>query len=50
MNESIVNIPSYQVSVGDIVSLTDKSKKQEEVKQALEISASRPDCRLAESG
>ena len=44
VNESIVNIPSYQVSVGDIVSLTDKSKKQERVKQALEISASRPDC------
>ena len=44
VNESVVNIPSYQVSVGDIVSLTDKSKKQERVKQALEISASRPDC------
>ena len=45
VNESVVNIPSYQVSVGDTVSLTDKSKNQDrEVKQALEISASRPDC------
>ena len=44
VNESVVNIPSYQVSVGDTVSLTDKSKNQDRVKQALEISASRPDC------
>ena len=44
VNESVVNIPSYQVSVGDSVSLTDKSKEQDRVKQALEISASRPDC------
>ena len=43
VNESVVNIPSYQVSVGDTVSLTDKSKNQDRVKQALEISASRPD-------
>ena len=44
VNESVVNIPSYQVSVGDTISLTDKSKNQDRVKQALEISASRPDC------
>jgi len=44
VNESVVNIPSYQVSVGDTVSLTEKSKNQDRVKQALEISASRPDC------
>ena len=44
VDESVVNIPSYQVSVGDTVSLTDKSKNQDRVKQALEISASRPDC------
>lgn len=44
VNESVVNIPSYQVSVGDTVSLTDKSKEQDRVKQALEISASRPEC------
>ena len=44
VNESVVNIPSYQVSVGDTVSLTDKSKNQDRVKQALDISASRPDC------
>tara|TARA_X000000368_G_C22949004_1_gene675745 strand:+ start:531 stop:1151 length:621 start_codon:yes stop_codon:yes gene_type:complete len=44
VNESVVNIASYQVSVGDTVSLTDKSKNQDRVKQALEISASRPDC------
>jgi len=44
VNESVVNIPSYQVSVGDTVSLTDKSKEQDRVKQALEISTSRPEC------
>ena len=44
VNESVVNIPSYQVSVGDSVSLTDKSKEQDRVKQALEISTSRPEC------
>ena len=44
VNEGVVNIPSYQVSVGDTVSLTDKSKNQDRVKQALEISTSRPDC------
>ena len=44
VNEGVVNIPSYQVSVGDTISLTEKSKGQDRVKQALEISSSRPDC------
>ena len=44
VNEGVVNIPSYQVSVGDTISLTEKSKGQDRVKQSLEISSSRPDC------
>ncbi|MFL2698048.1 MAG: 30S ribosomal protein S4 [Gammaproteobacteria bacterium] len=44
VNEGVVNIPSYQVSVGDTISLTEKSKGQDRVKHSLEISSSRPDC------
>ena len=44
VNGSIVNIPSYQVQSGDIVSLTEKAKTQKRVLQAIEISSSRPDC------
>ena len=44
VNGSIVNIPSYQVQSGDIVSLTEKAKAQKRVLQAIEISSSRPDC------
>ena len=44
VNGSIVNIPSYQVQSGDLVSLTEKAKTQKRVLQAIEISSSRPDC------
>ncbi len=43
VNGSIVNIPSYQVQSGDIVSLTEKAKSQKRLKLAIEISNSRPE-------
>ncbi len=37
VNGSIVNIPSYQVSGGDVVSVREKAKKQLRIKSSLEI-------------
>ena len=37
VNGSIVNIPSYQVDGGDVVSVREKAKKQLRIKSALEI-------------
>lgn len=37
VNGSIVNIPSAQVSAGDLISIRDKSKKQLRIKSAIEI-------------
>ena len=42
------NIPSYQLSPGDTVSLKEKAKNQKRVKEALEISSSRPECEWLE--
>ena len=44
VNEFSVNIPSYQLSAGDVVSLSDKGKQQDRVKYALEHSSTREDC------
>ena len=44
VNEFSVNIPSYQLSAGDVVSLSDKGKQQDRVKYALEHSSKREDC------
>ncbi|MBA6414141.1 30S ribosomal protein S4 [Parahaliea sp. F7430] len=41
VNGSIVNIPSYQVQAGDVVSLREKAKKQLRVQSALALSAQR---------
>lgn len=38
VNGKIVNIPSYQINPGDLVSLTKKSTKQSRVKNALKLS------------
>jgi small subunit ribosomal protein S4 len=38
VNGRIVNLPSYQVKVGDVVSLADKAKEQLRVKEALTLS------------
>ena len=37
VNGSIVNIPSYQVSGGDVVSVREKARKQLRIKSSLEI-------------
>ncbi|NOU12833.1 MAG: 30S ribosomal protein S4 [Methylococcaceae bacterium] len=37
VNEALINVPSYQVSVGDVVSLREKSKKQQRVIDALAV-------------
>ena len=44
VNDSLVNIPSYQLSPGDVVSLSDKGKQQDRIKFALDNLANREDC------
>jgi len=41
VNGSVVNIPSYQVQAGDVVSLRDKAKKQLRVQSAMALAAQR---------
>lgn len=41
VNGSRVDIPSYRVKVGDVISLRDKSKKSEKFKQIIEATAGR---------
>ncbi|MDH2924606.1 SSU ribosomal protein S4P [Nicoletella semolina] len=41
VNGRVVNIPSFQVSVGDIVSVREKSKKQARIKASLELASQR---------
>ncbi|MFN2381706.1 MAG: 30S ribosomal protein S4 [Guyparkeria sp.] len=41
VNGEVVNIPSYQVSAEDTVSVREKAKKQQRVKDSLELSAQR---------
>lgn len=41
VNDRVVNIPSYQVKPGDVVSVREKAKNQLRVKGALELSAQR---------
>jgi small subunit ribosomal protein S4 len=43
VNGKKVNIPSYNVQVGDVVSLREKSKKQLRVQTALQLAAQRGD-------
>ncbi len=44
VNGSTINIPSYQLASGDLVSLRDKAKSQKRVIEALDISSQRPEC------
>lgn len=37
VNGKVTNIPSFQVSVGDVISIREKSKKQLRIKSALEM-------------
>jgi len=41
VNGAVVNIPSYQVNAGDVVSLREKAKKQLRVQSALALAAQR---------
>ncbi|XBC39156.1 MAG: 30S ribosomal protein S4 [Buchnera aphidicola (Nurudea shiraii)] len=41
VNEKVVNIPSYQVSSGDVIEVSNKSKKQTRIKAALELTEQR---------
>lgn len=41
VNGKVVNIPSYQLKAGDVVSVREKSKKQVRIKSSLELAKSR---------
>lgn len=41
VNDKVVNIPSYQVKPGDVVSVREKAKNQLRIKGALELAAQR---------
>ncbi len=41
VNDSVLNIPSYQVKAGDVISIREKAKNQLRIKGALELSANR---------
>ena len=42
VNGSIVNIPSYQVKVGDVIEVKEKSKAQTRIQAALELAKQKP--------
>jgi len=44
VNDKKVNIPSYQLSPGDNISLSNKAQSQSRVKQSLEIAKNREEC------
>lgn len=48
VNGQIVNIPSYMVKPGDVVSIREKAKKQERIQSALQIAAQRSACEWVE--
>jgi small subunit ribosomal protein S4 len=37
VNDKVINIPSYQVSVGDSIKIREKAKKQQRIKDALAV-------------
>jgi small subunit ribosomal protein S4 len=37
VNEQLINIPSYQVSAGDLVKIREKSKSQQRIKDSLTV-------------
>jgi small subunit ribosomal protein S4 len=43
VNGSVVNVPSYQISEGDVVSIREKAKQQLRIKSALELAGQRSD-------
>jgi small subunit ribosomal protein S4 len=42
VNNKICNIPSYSLTGGDVVTVTEKSKKQSRIQGALELSKKSP--------
>jgi len=44
VNGQLVNIPSYQVSAGDTITVRDRCKKQGRIQASLELAAQRPEC------
>lgn len=44
VNGESVNIPSYVVKAGDVISVREKSQKQERIKTALQLAGQRADC------
>ncbi len=42
VNGKVVNIPSFQVGIGDVVSVREKSRQQGRILSALELSGQRP--------
>ena len=43
VNGQVVNVPSFQVQTGDVVSIREKAKEQARIKQAVELAANRTD-------
>ena len=43
VNGRVVNIPSYQVAPGDVVSVREKAKKQLRIQAAMGLAEQRPD-------
>lgn len=41
VNGSVINIPSYQLSAGDVVAVREKAKEQLRIKSAMELAAQR---------
>lgn len=44
VNDKLVNIPSYLVSVGDVISVREKAKKQGRIQAAIALSEQRQPC------
>ncbi|MDF1761867.1 MAG: 30S ribosomal protein S4 [Oleibacter sp.] len=44
VNGQTVNIPSFQIKSGDIVAIREKSKTQDRIKLAMQLSGQRADC------
>jgi small subunit ribosomal protein S4 len=38
VNDKVLNVPSYQVSAGDVISIREKAKSQQRIKDALQVS------------
>lgn len=48
VNDKVVNIPSYQVSPDDVISVREKAKNQDRIKQAVELAKTKVPCEWLE--